>query len=190
MQSVTSNDGTEIAYELDGDGPPVVLVHGGSGTRRSWNPLRPHLADEFTLPVPDRRGRGGSGDAEGYSLDREVADLQAVVDDLDALPVWPHEVNLHLAGTVVRENRAVERYDLPDRLDLSVRTLLLRSEYGPEHLRDGVRALHDALAGSRLVDLEGVGHVGTASAPGRVADAVGPFLRGESDRPGEVGVTE
>jgi pimeloyl-ACP methyl ester carboxylesterase len=112
------------------------------------------------------------------------------VDDLDALPVWPDEVNLHLAGTVVRENRAVERYGLPDRLDLSARTLLLRSEYGPEHLRDGVRALHDALAGSRLVDLEGVGHVGTASAPERVADAVRPFLRGESDRPGEVGVTE
>lgn len=83
MQTVTSADGTEIAYEREGSGPPLVLLHGGSGTRRTWDTLRSHLADDFTLVVPDRRGRGDSGDAEEYHLDREVADVRALVDDVE-----------------------------------------------------------------------------------------------------------
>lgn len=86
MQTVTSADGTEIAYEEHGSGPPLVLLHGGSGCRRHWDALRPHLAEEFTLVVPDRRGRGDSGDGDGYSLDREVEDLRALVDAVDGDP--------------------------------------------------------------------------------------------------------
>lgn len=83
MQTVLSSDGTSIAYEQHGDGPPVVLLHGSSGTRHAWDGVVPHLADECTLVVPDRRGRGGSGDADTYDLDREVADLRAVLDAVD-----------------------------------------------------------------------------------------------------------
>ncbi|WP_345779400.1 alpha/beta fold hydrolase [Natrinema sp. SYSU A 869] len=53
-----------MAYEQEGSGPPLILLHGGSGTRRTWDTLRPHLTDDFTLIVPDRRGRGESGDAD------------------------------------------------------------------------------------------------------------------------------
>lgn len=87
MKTVTSADETTIAYEREGRGPPLVLVHGGSGTRRSWDALRPHLVDDFTVVVPDRRGRGDSGDANAYALEREAADLRAVVDAVDGEPM-------------------------------------------------------------------------------------------------------
>ncbi len=83
MQTVNSADGTPIAYEQHGDGPSIVLVHGGSVTQRAWAPLLPHLDDTYTLIVPDRRGRGASGDADSYTLAREVADVQALVATVD-----------------------------------------------------------------------------------------------------------
>lgn len=86
METVTSADETTIAYEREGRGTALVLVHGGSGTRRSWDALRPHLTDDFTVVVPDRRGRGDSGDADAYALEREAADVRAVVDAVDGDP--------------------------------------------------------------------------------------------------------
>ncbi|WP_424017225.1 alpha/beta fold hydrolase [Halorientalis pallida] len=87
MFTVESADGTKIACERRGDGQPLVLVHGGSGTRHSWDALVPHLTDEFAVVTPDRRGRGESGDADDYSLDREVADVRAVVEAVDGEPI-------------------------------------------------------------------------------------------------------
>ena len=87
MQTVTSTDGTTIAYERRGSGRPLVLVHPTGFTRRSWRPLVPELAEEFSLVMLDRRGRGESGDAADYSLDREVADVRAVADAVDGDPV-------------------------------------------------------------------------------------------------------
>jgi len=86
MQTVTSADGTRIAYEEYGSGRPLVAVHGSSETRHSWDALRPFLADDFRLIVPDRRGRGDSGDSDEYSLAREVEDLRAVVEAVDGDP--------------------------------------------------------------------------------------------------------
>ena len=87
MFTVESDDGTEIACERTGDGQPLVLVHGGSGTHHSWDALVPHLTEAFTVVAPDRRGRGESGDADAYSLDREVADVRAVVEAVDGEPI-------------------------------------------------------------------------------------------------------
>ncbi len=252
MRTVTAPDGIEIAYERSGDGPPLILLHGGSGCHRHWDALRPHLDEDFTLVTPDRRGRGESGDAEQYDLDREVEDLRTLVaavdgdpvvfghsfgglvalaaadevdldalvlyepallvgehrgddladrmqdrldagerraamrlfieegggiPDVEALPWWPDEANLDRTETVIRENRAVEEFRLPEEPDIDVPTLLLTGERGPEHLRDAVFALRERLPDTRLVELDGVGHVATESAPERVADAVRPFLR-------------
>lgn len=85
MQTVVSPDGTRIAYETHGDGCPLILLHGG-GTRRYWDPVVPYF-DDYTVVVPDRRGRGDSGDSEEYSLDCEVEDVCAVVDAVDSEPV-------------------------------------------------------------------------------------------------------
>jgi pimeloyl-ACP methyl ester carboxylesterase len=86
MQTVTSADGTRIAYEQHGEGPPLILLHGG-GTRHYWQPLVPRLSDDYTIVLPDRRGRGDSGDNDAYSIEREVEDARAVIDTVDGNPV-------------------------------------------------------------------------------------------------------
>jgi pimeloyl-ACP methyl ester carboxylesterase len=252
MQTVTSTDGTRIAYEQHGDGPPLVLLHGSSTTHRSWDAVCPLLADEFTLVVPDRRGRGESGDAEEYSLAREIEDIRALVDALDGdvslfghsfgglialaasrelspellvlyepavltgeyrdddlsarmrarlhadgreaamklffqdgagipapeqLPIWPRKVDFDLVETVIRENEAVEAYELPGNLPIECPTLLLEGERGPEHLHAAVDVLADRLSEKKRMTFDGVGHIGTQSAPEWVAETVHSFSR-------------
>ena len=87
METVTSADGTEIAYDRHGEGPPLIALHGSSASGAELQPNVAQLATEFTVIVPDRRGRGDSGDGDDYSLDREIEDLQAVVDAVDGEPV-------------------------------------------------------------------------------------------------------
>jgi pimeloyl-ACP methyl ester carboxylesterase len=100
------------------------------------------------------------------------------VDDLDAWlaewPVWPDCVDL--AEEVVRMNRAVERYRLPDRLDVDAPVLVLTGTDGPDFLRESARAVHGALPHSRLVEFDGVSHSGPGEAPERVAAEVDAFL--------------
>ncbi|HEX6756361.1 MAG TPA: alpha/beta fold hydrolase [Mycobacteriales bacterium] len=79
METVTSADGTTIAYDRLGEGPAVVLVSGGSVDRQSNAPLAELLAPDFTVFNYDRRGRGPSGDAETYAVEREFEDLAAAV---------------------------------------------------------------------------------------------------------------
>jgi pimeloyl-ACP methyl ester carboxylesterase len=80
MTHVVSRDGTKIAYWTSGDGPPLLIVHGTSGTHERFAPLLPYLEPYATVHVMDRRGRGGSGDAPDYELQREFEDVAAVVD--------------------------------------------------------------------------------------------------------------
>ena len=83
LETVTSADGTPIAYERTGDGPPLVLVHGTTADHTRWEPVRPDLADRYTVYAMDRRGRGGSGDRPEYALEREADDVVAVVESID-----------------------------------------------------------------------------------------------------------
>ena len=79
---VVSADGTRIAFERSGDGDPIVLVD-GAFCSRTFGPmatLAPLLAKDFTVFAYDRRGRGESGDTKPYAVDREIEDLQAVID--------------------------------------------------------------------------------------------------------------
>lgn len=80
MQRTVSKDGTTLAYERTGDGPPVVLVNGATCTRQADAPLAAELASTHTVFAYDRRGRGGSGDTAPYAVAREVEDLAAVID--------------------------------------------------------------------------------------------------------------
>ncbi len=81
-QSVTSADGTRIAYDATGSGPALVLVDGAL-CQRAMGPSRglaEQLSDRFTVLAYDRRGRGGSGPGVApYAVDREVEDLRAVL---------------------------------------------------------------------------------------------------------------
>jgi pimeloyl-ACP methyl ester carboxylesterase len=82
MPTVTSTDGTTIAYERIGTGPALVLVDGAM-CYRAAGPMRPVAAglhEHFTVYTYDRRGRGESTDTLPFAVAREVEDLRAVID--------------------------------------------------------------------------------------------------------------
>jgi pimeloyl-ACP methyl ester carboxylesterase len=79
MDTVTSQDGTIIAYDRLGDGPPVILVCGGSVDRMSNAGVATIVASDFTVFNYDRRGRGDSGDTLPYAIEREVEDIDAII---------------------------------------------------------------------------------------------------------------
>ena len=80
LQTTTSADGTTIAYDRLGSGPAVVLVCGGSVDRQSNAGLAQVLASDFTVYNFDRRGRGDSGDTPPYAIEREIEDIEALID--------------------------------------------------------------------------------------------------------------
>jgi pimeloyl-ACP methyl ester carboxylesterase len=84
MTRIVSRDGTKIAYRTSGDGAPLLLVHGTSGSHERFAPLLPYLEPYATVHAMDRRGRGGSGDAPEYELAREFEDVAATVDAIAA----------------------------------------------------------------------------------------------------------
>lgn len=84
MPTVTSQDGTIIAFDRVGSGPAVILVHGATAYR-AVDPSLAQLADllgpHFTVYTYDRRGRGESGDTRPFAKEREIEDLQALVEE-------------------------------------------------------------------------------------------------------------
>lgn len=81
---VISADGTPIACRTTGEGPPLVMVHGSIADHASMAAVAPLLEPRFAVTVVDRRGRGASGDAVGYAVEREFADVAGVVDAVAA----------------------------------------------------------------------------------------------------------
>ena len=77
-----SQDGTAIAFDRKGSGPPVILIDGALCYRESGpnRALADALRERFTVFTYDRRGRGESGDAPYYEVTREVEDIAALID--------------------------------------------------------------------------------------------------------------
>lgn len=82
MLYTNSKDGTKIAYEKKGTGPVLILVLGALNKRGSGKKLAQQLTDDFTVVTYDRRGRGDSTDILPYKTDKEVEDLEALIDNL------------------------------------------------------------------------------------------------------------
>lgn len=127
METVTSADGTQVAYEQSGSGPPLVLVHGMAGNHARWElfGVRARFAEHCTVYSMDRRGHGDSGDTDVYALEREFEDVAAVVDSID------ESVNLlgHSHGGLCAMEAALQTDNL--------RTLVVYEPAGPwerEHL--------------------------------------------------------
>jgi pimeloyl-ACP methyl ester carboxylesterase len=82
MNKVTSQDGTQIAYDRQGEGQALILIDGAM-CYRAFGPMQglaELLAPHFTVYWYDRRGRGDSGDTKPYTVVREVEDIEALID--------------------------------------------------------------------------------------------------------------
>jgi pimeloyl-ACP methyl ester carboxylesterase len=86
MKTVTSRDGTTIAFDQSGEGPALILV-GGAFEQRALDTetaklaALPLLAQHFTVIHYDRRGRGDSTDTQPYAVEREIEDIEALIDE-------------------------------------------------------------------------------------------------------------
>lgn len=154
--SVTSADGTPIAYDAVGAGPPVVLVAGMFCTRRTLAPLASALAGSgLAAATYDRRGRGDSGGTgpvppPDHAVVREVEDLAAVMGALgDDVAVYGHSSGACVAARAVMAG-------------VPVRRLVLHEPPWSDDDPDGSRALDQAIR--------------SAVDEGRLGDAIRAFM--------------
>jgi pimeloyl-ACP methyl ester carboxylesterase len=80
MQQVTSKDGTTIAYDKTGTGQPLIIVASALADRSGTTKLATLLSESFTVINYDRRGRGASSDTQPFAVQREVEDIEALID--------------------------------------------------------------------------------------------------------------
>lgn len=120
MLSVQSKDSTRIAYDQEGSGPALILIAGAMCGRLSWfgPKLSQLLAPHFTVYNYDRRGRGDSGDAQPYAVDREIEDLECLIDTAGGSAfVWGHSAGAALAieatAALGRKVAKLAFYDVP-----------------------------------------------------------------------------
>ena len=147
MEHVTSADGTTIAVAIDGQGPPLVLVHGGNADHHNWDLIAPSLAERFTTYRVDRRGRGMSDDhSDGGDDDlaREVEDILAVIESVGS----PVHLLGHSSGAICALEAALN--GAPLRSLILYEPPIYVPPYQPSGLADRLQALADA------GDLEGL----------------------------------
>jgi pimeloyl-ACP methyl ester carboxylesterase len=149
--TIDSTDGTSIGLWKSGSGPSLLAVHGGGADHSAWDSVAPLLADSFTVYAMDRRGRGGSGDADGYAIEREFDDVASAAD---ALPAPVHLYGHSFGGTCSIE--AALRTD-------NVASLMLY-EGGPKP------------AGLRFIPDEFVAHLEQLIVAGQREEALSTFL--------------
>jgi pimeloyl-ACP methyl ester carboxylesterase len=98
MNMVTSADGTSIAFDRLGNGPPIIIVGGMLCDRAKTRPLAEELAKHGTVINYDRRGRGDSGDTRAYRVEREIDDLDALIAEVGGTAsVYGHSSGAGLA---------------------------------------------------------------------------------------------
>ena len=118
--SLSSPDGTRIAYEKVGDGPALILVGGAFSDRRSAASLANELKADFTVVTFDRRGRGDSGNTLPYHVDREIEDVASLVAATRASYLYGHSSGAILALLAAAARLPVSRlatYEPPYAID-------------------------------------------------------------------------
>jgi pimeloyl-ACP methyl ester carboxylesterase len=108
---VGSGDGTSLGVFVEGDGPPLVMVHGSIADHTTFDGLVAELAPSMCTYRMDRRGFGASGDADHYTIEREHEDVAAVVDAVSQhsgaeVAVFAHSygANCALGGAVATDD--------------------------------------------------------------------------------------
>jgi pimeloyl-ACP methyl ester carboxylesterase len=113
--SVTSRDGAPIGFTREGAGPPLVLVDGAFCHRGMGpsSPLAALLAGSYTVFTYDRRGRGESGDNPPYAVERELEDLQALIEEAGgSAHVWGISSGAALALEAARRGAGITKLAL------------------------------------------------------------------------------
>ena len=122
--SVRSADGTSIGYRQLGHGPGVILVHGGMQASQDLMKLATELSGQFTIYVPDRRGRGLSGPfGDNYSVIKECEDVAALVEATGAQNIFGLSSGAIIAlraSLAVPNLRSAALYEPPLSIDGSV----------------------------------------------------------------------
>jgi pimeloyl-ACP methyl ester carboxylesterase len=108
--AVTSADGTTYGYRQLGQGPGLILLHGGMMASQNFVKLAAALSDSFTVYVPDRRGRGRSGPfGDQYSVARDCEDVCALMEKTGARNLFGLSSGAIIALEVARTVRGIER---------------------------------------------------------------------------------
>jgi pimeloyl-ACP methyl ester carboxylesterase len=148
---VFSKDGTEIAYDKIGSGPAIILVSGALGSRLSWVDLPRLLSSNFAVIAYDRRGRGASANTMSFSLEREIEDLEALIDQVAGGSASLYGISsggalaLESAARLGRKVKKLALYEVPYSTDEATRSR------ASEYQRDLMKALS---AGDRSGALE------------------------------------
>jgi pimeloyl-ACP methyl ester carboxylesterase len=142
VKTVHSADGTSIAFDRFGDGPPLILVVGAFCDRSTPRALAEMLGGDFAVFTYDRRGRGASGDTPPYSVERELEDLDALISEAGGAAF----VFGHSSGAVLGLEAAAR--------GMSVSKLAV---YEPPYIVDDTRVRPDQL-GERVSALIASGH--------------------------------
>ncbi|MGB9937765.1 MAG: alpha/beta fold hydrolase [Methanobacterium sp.] len=126
--SVTSKDGTKIGYRQFGSGPGIILMHGGANASQHFMRLGDFLCDCFTVFIPDRRGRGLSGPiGENYSMQREIEDLDAIIQKTGARYIFGLSSGALIALQATLKLPSIKKtalYELPLDINGSIMELL------------------------------------------------------------------
>jgi pimeloyl-ACP methyl ester carboxylesterase len=152
--TVTSKDGTTIGYRQLGHGPGLVLLHGIMESSQSHTQLAEGLAGDFTVHMPDRRGRGLSGpQGKDYRIGKEVEDLAALLEKTGASRVFGVSAGAVICLQAARSLTAIEKvaiFEPPLLVNGSVSTAFL--ERFDEEMAEGevAAALVTAMKGSQM----------------------------------------
>ena len=157
MPTITTADEVSIAYSVTGSGPPVVLVHGITESRHTWDPLLSDLATDHTVVAVDLRGHGESGLAADYGAEAMAADVAAVVaaERLDAPLVVGHSLGgivatalagAHPCRAVVNVDQSIALGDFQE-LVRGAEPMLRSDAFG-----DVIGALFDSMMGALPAD--------------------------------------
>ena len=149
VETIRSADGTAIALERRGSGPPLIVVGGALSDRQAPEAIAEALSERLSVIAYDRRGRGDSGDTAPYAVDREVEDLAALIDTVGGSAfVFGHSSGAVLALEAAR--------------GLEAGTMLRLALYEPPFIVDRSRPPMPADAVARLEELVAGGRRGEA----------------------------
>jgi pimeloyl-ACP methyl ester carboxylesterase len=97
LEKIPSTGGASIAIDRTGQGKPLLVIHGTASSRQRWFLTAAALGEGRELILMDRRGRGDSTDAKGYSIEHEFDDVAAVVSHVGK----PLDILAHSYGAMI-----------------------------------------------------------------------------------------